>query len=369
MSKNITTKRQIMLFVALASLGISLAMSPNDLLTFTSQSTWIPIILTAIVNIFICYFYYKLSLLMANHDSFFDFLEAHINIYFLTFIKFIYLAFFIFTSALCLRILCNFVSVELLPETPFYALIFPMSLAVLYSAHLGIRNLLRSCEVLFWITFALFTFATSMLIKKFEPSNLLPLIECSPNDILRSTIILVSYTSLAVSPIIFFNRLFNLKEKKNTHGLIWGVLIGTLMNAVVIIFLILILPPKISNLYYYPGYILAKEVSFGKIIERSEAFIVTLWFFAVFVKSSFYFSSAKKTIFSTFKSLKNRYTLTLFSVYIIIFTISISRKFTLFTSYHFFKDYWFYVSFLFGLIIPGAFYIYIRLKINNKKDS
>lgn len=365
MTKTNVTSRQLMLLSTMLAIGISLATSPGDILVISCQTSWLPILLAFPANYLVCILYRKFSYYKKD-SSFNCFIKETFGSFLGTIIIITYVAFLILTTALILRVFMNFLMSEILPKTPIHALLLPISLLLAYASFKGIKVIIFSCEIMFVITISIFSFACFALIKRLDFYNLLPLIDSSVNNVFHSLIILVSYTSLTTFPLLIF-KIFPLHIDEYFKSFFKGVSLGLLMDSIIIMFIILILGPEIPQLYYFPGYVLAKEVSLGDIVERSEVLIVTLWFFSVFIASSTTFDSLKVIIknLSHKLGLKDLYIISV--CILLVYILAYSKNVSIFFFYSFFKYHWYKLSFFFFLFIPSIGVIINSIKFKHKK--
>lgn len=348
------TLRQLTLCTLMCASGLSVGMSPSDLLNGAQQDFWIVVALSVPVNILICFYYYKLSGAMSGCELPI-FIQNNFGKKLGLMINFFYFVFFIITTALTNRVMGNLIQVELMPTTPIWQILTPFVLVAFYSVHRGLGSIAKSSEILVPMMVVMFSITIAFTLKKLDFDNLKPILEYGTAPLLPTLSTFVSYTGFSLIALLVFYP-SALEDRKGTFPrLVLGILFSCFMNIIVVGFVVLMIGPSIASLYHYPGYILARELTIGNILERSDALIVILWFFAVYVNSAIYSYASFRVGCSVFKP-KNR---TCFVIILAVLVSYLSQipAFNIINLSDFFRKHWFNITFFFALVFPTTAFI------------
>lgn len=366
MKKTVLSKHQLTFLVLMCASGLSVGMSPNDLVVMAQQDLWIVVAISVPINIVICLYYYHTANRMAGQELP-VFIDSTFGKHLGRIINFLYFVFFIITTALTNRVMGNLIQIELIPTTPMWAILTPFIFVAFYGVYKGLSAIARTSEILVPVMIVMFTFTIAMLLKKAHIDNYLPVLEYGVKPLLPSLLTFVSYTGFSLIALLTFYP-NNVAEIKGTKvNLILGILFSCGMNLLVAGFSVLIVGPKIASLYYYPGYLLAREVVVGNIMERSDAFIVILWFYAVFVNSVIYSYASFRVGCNIFKP-KNRLTFVLLLAVLVSYLSQIDA-FNVLNLHKLFKEYWFAISIVFALLFPTISLILDKFKRKELKQN
>ncbi|WP_338552065.1 GerAB/ArcD/ProY family transporter [Paenibacillus sp. KS-LC4] len=192
------------------------------------------------------------------------------------------MAFMFHSSIMQIREISDFVTIQILIETPIIILclllIFPLALAI----HGGIRAVGRAGETIFPVFVILFVLLLVLILPSLSLTNLLPIWGAGATGIIKGSIFFVGFPfcELFAFLMIFPNVV---RSKHRARDYMLGVLIGGLAVWMVVLLCMLMLGSYITQHSLYAPYIMAKKINIGNFIQRLEAifaisFIITSYF-------------------------------------------------------------------------------------------
>lgn len=296
-------------FVVLTFTGTSVLNVPGALIGKAKQDAWVAAIIGIIIALLIVAFYNKVAIQLGNmtlvgyaHKVMGKRVGKIISVYFVLFL--------ILNCASVLWIVGNFISTEILTDTPTLVVNALFMIVVIFGCRLGIEVVTRSAEVLYpwaiagYLTLIIFTLPSMKL------RNLKPFFEAKLIDVFHAVLLFESFVPLTFIAflMIFPVSINNIKEGKKAFnkGIIFAGVLLVLLTSVTI----LVLGAQWASRSMYPSYALARNIQLANALERVEAITAMVWIIAIFYKTVLYFYGAVIG-FSEILSLKDYKALTL----------------------------------------------------------
>lgn len=262
-------------------------------------------------------------------------------------------------------VLCNFgefIQVFDMPETPKLSITILMILTTVYLARSGMRSIgkwsvVGICFLLFVV---LFTFATSVHQMHFE--NLLPVMEASPSQILKSSFEI--FTFPYGESVIFLCVADSFHKKDNPYR-VFFLALAIVLPVFLTVFIrnLALLGLPMINASYFPSYIAVRIIEIGDFFARIESSISSNFILAGIVKIAICLLAASKGIVSLFGLQNNR-------VFIMpVGMLALALSSILYTStmeMFIFLDYYMYYALPFQIIIPLGVWIVAEFKRRKK---
>lgn len=178
----------------------------------------------------------------------------------------------------------GFVTYNVVNSISYYLYISAFLLLSLFTVYKGFHAITRS-SFIYFLTILLFTFIMVItLFPKMDFQNVLPLIDTSMQNILKSTGL---YSIICLAPY-FYLSFFHITL---TPSKIKSLKKGFLLTQIFLIFYCLItfsiLGIPITNLYPYPEVAIFKKVSLLNIIDRMESIFSLSYFLFLFIHFAF----------------------------------------------------------------------------------
>ncbi len=280
--------RQFRILVILSFVGTTILLVPSTLAAEAKQDAWIAAILGLVFGLLLVWFYNIVGSLFPN-ITIIEYQERLFGKWIGKFFSLLFASFLFLNCSTILFTVGDFITTQLLPETPIQFTILFFLLVAIIATRLGLEVFARAAEILFFWVFVFFIILILFLLPELEFKNLQPIFENGMRPILRGAIYYSSYSSMTniVLLMIFPTCVNNIKQGKKAFY------IGTFEAGILILFIslysILVLGHDISSRSVFPTYILAKKISIGDFIERIEVIIAFIWFITVIYKTILYF--------------------------------------------------------------------------------
>ncbi len=288
LEKGKITQIQLFTLVFMFVIGTSILYVPFLMATAAKQDAWIATLIGICFGLLLtCIYgslakrYPDLTLMQMNEKILGKWAGKGLSLLF-----FIY--FLTLTSGL-IRMIGDFITTHIMPETPIQAIEIIFMLIVVYGARLGLETFSRTAEmVLPWIILFFFLLVF-FLLPEIQIENIFPLLEGGIKPVLKA-----SFLSLGVpfSDIVIFLMITPYISPPGNFGkvLFIATLTGGVILFVIVFMAILVLGPSQVAQLNYPIYVLAQKVNIGNFIQRIEILAGGMVFISIFIKTviSFY---------------------------------------------------------------------------------
>ncbi len=192
---------------------------------------------------------------------------------------FLFLIFYIYLMLIILVLLPMFVNNFYLLYTPKIIVVIPFVLLAIYMASKekmvieSLSNLLFVASICIIIIYGLF------LTKYIDFKNLLPIYSTKSFNIIKSSLIYASITS--IPQIITINYTYtNFKDDLKNY------LVATVTSFVIVLLAILTLGEPLIKIYSFPEYALLKQIKILNFIENIENLSTFIWYFDMYMTLS-----------------------------------------------------------------------------------
>lgn len=226
----------------------------------------------------------------------------------------------------------NFILSQLLYRTPFLVSCTLFILLVIYNANKGINVISKSSLLLLILNFGLFMINIFALYKEVDLTHFLPLLKENTNEIIPSTLKLISINILPIITILIIPKNQITDPNKYNKTIIISYIIGALISFSLVIVTFGVLGINLIKLFEYPGYIILRKIKLLGTLERIENVISLQW-----IVGSFVYLSLLIYIIPKFIPLKkqkyNKYIISITGLLLIILTRTIFKNNTIFDTY------------------------------------
>ncbi|MGG6309444.1 GerAB/ArcD/ProY family transporter [Paenibacillus macerans] len=284
----LVSARQITIMTTLFTVGSAILIIPSGMASVAKQDAWIAalaglgggVLLVALYNA-ISSWYPRMSLIGILEKLLGKWPGKVVSLLFVA-------TWFVITPGATLYYLGNFMTTQIMPETPIKAINVLFILIVVMGIRLGIETIARAAELLFPWCMLLFAALVALVMTELEPVKALPVMEAGLSPIWPSAL---SFTCTVFVPqlslFLFLPPSMN-HTREGRKGLLIGSLTGGAMIAVIVALSILVLGPQITGRSIYPSYSLAKKISIGNFLQRIESFMAVLWIITLYFRVTLY---------------------------------------------------------------------------------
>ncbi|HEY3365201.1 MAG TPA: endospore germination permease [Symbiobacteriaceae bacterium] len=188
------------------------------------------------------------------------------------------------TVVIGLRAFTETFIMAILPTTPPSVLAIVILLCVIYAAHRGIEPLSRATQMLFPVIAAGIFLVLLFSLPRADASRLYPFLGFGPSPTISGGLF---YSGIAAEAMVLLvvGHAFEDPESLHRSGL-YGILLFGLTAAATVSILVMIFGAPDAAQQSFPMFNLARLVYLGRFLQRTEAFMVMFWIFAVAVRLS-----------------------------------------------------------------------------------
>ncbi|WP_312118067.1 GerAB/ArcD/ProY family transporter [Brevibacillus reuszeri] len=355
--------RQFGILVALFTIGTPILIIPAGLAGIVKQDAWLAAVLGVGLGLLITGIYTALgkrfptkSLVEMNELVFGKWIGKTISITFIFFN--------LVTAAELLFFVGNFMTTQIMPETPIQSVHILFACIVMMGVRLGIETLARSAEVLFPLFVLLFVILVIFLSPQIKLENIQPVMDANYKVLLKGTIFFASVFSLApVVLLMVFPASVN-RDRESRKAFFSGTMIGGFALIIVIALTILVLGADTTARQLYPSYALAKKINVGNFLQRIEIIMAGMWFITIFFRVCCYFYASVIGLAQTL-NLKD-YRFLVLPLGIIVIALSLIVHPNIVHSEEYNKREWIPYAATYGLVLP---LLLLGIQSLRKKES
>ncbi|MFJ7729242.1 endospore germination permease [Neobacillus sp. NPDC097160] len=271
---------QFTVLVIFFGVGTSILIAPASLAADAKQDAWISSIIGFALGVF------QLAIYIALANRFPQ--KTLIEVNELVFGKwvgkifsFFYISFFFVLCVGLLGDIGNFLTTEVLPETPIDFIMASLLVVVIFATRLGLVVIARGAEIFFpWVIF-MFGLLVLMLVPQIELRKIQPVLENGFLPVLKAAF---PFTSLQEFVVMMMLYPFVIKSQKTAKAFYFGYTFSGVVLIIIMLLCILVLGPGLTAENIYPSFSLAKKVNIANFFERVEVIIGGLWFITITFK-------------------------------------------------------------------------------------
>ncbi|SDP22762.1 spore germination protein KB [Paenibacillus sp. yr247] len=226
----------------------------------------------------------------------------------------LYILFFIQISAWVLRNIGDFVSINVLRNTPITILHLTFLLVSAYTVIKGAETLAMVNEFIVPPFFIIFWTVFFLMLNAWDWENFGPAQVFNPFQLVAKT---KQQFGFPFSETVCLAMLFPFVQNRLKTSIMAGIIVGAVVLSINVFCVLGIVGVYRSSHLLYPIYTLAQELRFSFFIDHLEVIISTIWIFAVSIKLSTSMYCAVLGIGQMFK-LENRTFITLPLIWIIL---------------------------------------------------
>ncbi|MBM7585791.1 spore germination protein KB [Bacillus pakistanensis] len=279
---------QFMILTFLFTIGSAILVIPSILAAESKQDAPIAVILSIGVGMFIILIYTALANFFPKM-SIVEIIEHLLGKWIGSIVSFTFIFFLYYNALALLLYVGEFMTTQLMPETPIESIMFLFIIIVIMGIWLGLEVMARSAEILcFWFIF-LFIVLVIFISPQIDWKNAQPVLESGAKPITLTIVYFLSFTffPLVALLMIFPARVNQLKNARK--GFFLGSLLGGILLFIIVLLSILVLGPDQTARHLYPSYVLAEKINIGDFIQRIEVIIAVMWIISLYIKMTLYF--------------------------------------------------------------------------------
>ncbi|RJE88481.1 hypothetical protein D3P07_10785 [Paenibacillus sp. 1011MAR3C5] len=291
--------RQFQILIILGLTGDSILILPTIIASSAKQNAWISMLLAYAVGLVLAGFFAAIanrlqgdSLIAASRRVFGGWIGSVVGLFFL-------FNFFMCSLTLVSE-LSQFMTTQLMPETPVNAIILIFLTVVIVAYRYGIEAFARMGELLFPAFTALFLILAILSLTNAEIDNVKPIAADGLWSIIKGAIPVMTVAFMEMVVLLALVP-YVATDKKLTKPIMKSFAAGGLFLFIIVGLCLLVLGPNLMETKYYPTFILAQKITVGNFLERLEAILAFLWIITVFYKTLLLFFALTSGLAQWFK--------------------------------------------------------------------
>jgi spore germination protein KB len=340
---------QFMTLVVLFTVGNTIINAPTIVVKYAKQDAYLSALFALGMGLFIVYLYSLLAKKFPS-DNLYQLCERLFGKWLGKMVSLLFIIYFFILTALMLRQTSDFLTTTILSTTPIESIFIIMTVLLIFGVKIGIESIARASEIfLLWVIF-LFIIFMIMVVPEIDVKKIQPFMDHGFRSITHGAFDHLSTPYLQL--IVFLVISSSVYEAKNklTKSFITGTLIGGTMLVIVLLLCLLVLGADNTARDVYPTFLLAKQISIGKFLERVEVIIAFIWLVTLFFKALLLFFASIEGISKVLNLKEHRIITIPLGIILVILSIKISPNIVYYKT--FFEDTFPFYGLTMGLFLP-----------------
>ncbi|ASF41157.1 spore gernimation protein [Halobacillus halophilus] len=358
MDNQTISARQYMFLVIFFIIGSSILIVPTPLAAQGKQDAWMSVILSILVGVILVMFLNKIGSLSSGKT----FVQAAIFVFgnwagrlFCIF----YLSFLYILASLVLRNIGDFMTTQIIPETPLQFTHTLFLLVIIAGTYLGIESIARSSEIFMPWMIILLIFLTISMMPQINMGQLKPMFGNGVLPIISSSSIVIGTPLLEMVALLMIFPYVK-EEKKAKRAWILGTIIGGGVLFLITTLCLLVLGSDLTALNAYPTYRIGQKINIAGFLEGLEIIIAIIWMLTIFFKLIILYYATSVGI-AQFLTLKDHRPLVLpLGMGMVVLSIIAYPDVAYFET--FVGEVWLSYSLTHGLILPAILWVGLLIK-------
>ncbi|MFD1267390.1 endospore germination permease [Paenibacillus motobuensis] len=287
-SQSNISARQLTTLTVFFTIGSGILIVPSSVTAIARQDAWIACLVGIAIGILIlCMFnlltklYPQLNLVQMMEAIFGKWLGKLVALS-------VVVSLFLTGPAPALYYTGNFITTQIMPETPTQAINILFIVVIIMGARLGLETIARSSELMFFPFVILFISFVILILNQTQTENILPLMEDGMRPIWSGSLDFMATVLLPHITLLIFHSSAVNKPKEARRALLIGSAMGGLAITLIVALSILVFGPDIITSSMYPSYLLAQKINIGNFLQRIEVIMGIMWYTTLFIRVAIY---------------------------------------------------------------------------------
>lgn len=279
--------RQFMVLTTLFTIGSAILVIPSGMAFLAKQDAWIAAFVGVGSGFFLVWIYNTIATLYPRM-TLVEIIEALLGKWLgKTISLLLIVTLFLSGPASALYDVGNFLTTQIMPETPAQSVNILFAVIVVMGARLGIETFARSAELLFPLFILLYISLVILIGPEIKLENVEPVLEAGIGPIWPAALSFISVLFLPhIALLMIFpavNRIDNARK-----AFFNGSMLGGLMMVLIVALSILVLGADLTAKSIFPSYSLAQKINIGNFLQRIEAIMAIMWFISLYFRVTIY---------------------------------------------------------------------------------
>lgn len=341
--------RQLTILVILYTIGDSILVIPSIVASEAEQDGWISGIVSVAIAPLLMVFLYDALRKCFPDLTLVEYSQKILGKWLGIALSLLLISYFFITAATYLREMGDFITIQMMPDTPIQVIIVLFLSIVLMATRLGLEPLARSAEILFPFVVILLLSLMIFLLPEIQFQNLQPVLEGGLKPIIKGSISFIVFPFIEPVAVLMILPFVSQKNRIRKSLLVGQFLAGGVL-IIITMLAILVLGSDSTAREIYPTYTLAKKINIADFLTRLEAILAIIWFITIFIRFSLFFYATVLGLAQTLQLRDYRYLVFPIGMILVVFTIIMAPN-----TVHYNKmisDIWPYYALTFGFLIP-----------------
>ncbi|MGE7766691.1 GerAB/ArcD/ProY family transporter [Peribacillus sp. NPDC096540] len=341
--------RQLTILVILYTIGDSILVIPTIVASEAKQNGWVSGIFSVAIAPLLVVFLYDALRKCYPDLTLVEYSQKILGKWLGIAISLLFISYFFITTATYLREIGDFMTSQIMPETPIQVIMFLFMSIVLMAARLGLEPLARSAEILFPFVVILLSSLMILLLPEIKIQNLQPVWEGGLKPVIRGSIPFIVFPFIEPVAVLMILPFVSQKDRIRKSLFVGQLLAGSVL-IIITMLAILVLGVDVTASEIYPSYKLAKKINIANFLQRLEAILAIIWFITIFIRVSLFFYVTVLGLAQTLKLQDYRPLVFPFGMILIVFTLIMAPNIVYYSN--FISDIWPFYAMTFGFLLP-----------------
>ncbi|MFJ7681173.1 GerAB/ArcD/ProY family transporter [Peribacillus butanolivorans] len=341
--------RQLTILVILYTIGDSILVIPSIVASEAKQNGWVSGIFSVAIAPLLVVFLYDALRKCYPDLTLVEYSQKILGKWLGIAISLLFISYFFISTATYLREIGDFMTSQIMPDTPIQVIMFLFMSIVLMSARLGLEPLARSAEILFPFVVILLSSLMILLLPEIKFQNLQPVWEGGLKPVIRGSIPFIVIPFIESVAVLMILPFVSQKDRIRKSLFVGQLLAGSVL-IIITMLAILVLGVDLTAKEIYPSYKLAQKINIANFLTRLEAILAIIWFITIFFRFSLFFYVTVLGLAQTLKLQDYRPLVFPFGMILLVFTLIMAPN-TVYYS-NFILDIWPFYAMTFGFLLP-----------------
>ncbi|TYP75483.1 GerAB/ArcD/ProY family transporter [Paenibacillus methanolicus] len=192
--------------------------------------------------------------------------------------------FLLLLSASMVRVLTDFMSTQIMPNTPVQVIALLFLVLVVRAARGGIETIARTAEISAPWVMLLLGLLVMFVIPESHIDRIQPFLYNGVKPVIAGSLTFLAYGFIETGSFLMIFPFVRGGERGLRKPLLLGGAAGGTLLVAIIFFCLTVFGPGITASSTYPSYMLAKKIEIGEFLQRIEAIMAIAWLFTIFFK-------------------------------------------------------------------------------------
>lgn len=285
-SKEWINPHQFLILVIITTIGDAILVLPTIVSHVAQQDAWLSTLIGLVLGMLVVLLFITVGNLYPNL-SFVQYILKILGKWIGSIVVIFFLIFLFLSVSAHTRELADFITTQILIETPIKVIHFMFITVIIFGVRCGLGTIARTSEVLYPVVFIFLLILFSLVLQDIRLEWIRPILNGGFKPVFSGALVATAFPFMEL--VVFLMFLPNItKQNKIKKNFLKGALIGGSILVIVVLLCILVLGDATTIRSVYPTFALARSISIGNSIQRIEGIIAILWTITVYIKITLY---------------------------------------------------------------------------------